>query len=148
MGKEECAQRLSREILPFREGLFELADNGIGFLITNRCQRCDITFFPKRDFCIKCFKDDRLEDIKLSTRGTLHTFSVVHRNISSFPTPYIIGYVDLERDGVRIFAPIDGCEPEKLKIGMEMELFFDKGIRKPVDENDKKLLAYKFRPVK
>ena len=148
MGREEGAQGLNGEILPFRDGLFELDEKGTGCLIANRCQRCHITFFPKRDFCIKCFEGDQLEEMKLGTRGTLHTFSVVYRTIPDFPTPYIIGYVDLQREGVRIFAPIDDCEPGDLEIGMEMELVFGRRVKKPEDEDDKRLLAYKFRPVR
>jgi uncharacterized OB-fold protein len=67
--------------------------------------------------------------------------------VPDFPTPYIIGYIDLEKDGVRVFAPIDCNELENLRIGMEMEVAFGKRIRKPLDENDKRLLAYKFTPV-
>ena len=148
MGTEEYVQGSNSEFLPFREGLFEFGEDGTGHLIANRCQRCNITFFPKRDFCINCFKDDQLEDIKLNSRGTLHTFTVVYRTTPDFKTPYIIGYVDLEKNGVRIFAPISDCEPEDLQIGMEMELVFGKRIKKPMDENDKKVLAYRFRPAK
>jgi uncharacterized OB-fold protein len=148
MGNKGRAEGSNKDILPFRDGLFELEQDGTGYLMANRCRRCKITFFPKRDFCIKCFKDDGLENIRLSTRGKLHTFSVVYRTLPDFPTPYIIGYIDLEKDGVRVFAPIDDCEPEDLQIGMEMELAFGKRIKKPADENDKRLLAYKFRPVR
>lgn len=147
MGKEKI-HSLGEEILPFRDGLFIKDEDGSGFLIANKCQHCNTSFFPKRDSCTECYGNDQLKDIKLSTRGTLHTFSVVYRSTPNFKTPYIIGYIDLEHDGVRIFAPITGCKPEDLSVDMDMELVFDKTNRLPKDESDNRLLTYKFRPSK
>jgi uncharacterized OB-fold protein len=60
----------------------------------------------------------------------------------------LVGYIDLEEDGVRIFAPISDCRPEALKIGMKMELTFGKRDKIPRGEDDKKQLTYQFRPLK
>ena len=136
-----------QDLLPFREDLFELNPDGSGFLSANRCGRCDLTFFPRRDFCIRCAESDQLEDVRLSGKGTLHTFTEVHRASPDLETPYIIGYVDLERDGVRILAPLAKCRPEDLEIGMEMVLVFAPGPRKPKQEGDRRLLTYQFQPA-
>ena len=135
-------------ILPFREGLFVMKQDGTGYLIANRCQRCRMTFFPKRQFCIECYKSDELKEIRLSTQGILHTFTVVHRATPDFKTPYMVGYIDLEENGVRVFAPITDCRPEDLNVGMRMELVFGKKDKIPKDENDRKQLTYQFRPLK
>jgi len=148
METKKYKEGANKELLPFREGLFEVEENGKGRLLANRCNRCGITFFPKRDFCIQCFKDDTIKDVRLSRKGKLHTFSVVYRNTPDFSTPYIIGYVDLKEDGVRIFAPLTDCDPENLHIGMDMELTIGTRNKKASDEDDKRLLTYKFRPVK
>lgn len=134
-------------LLPFREGLFILNRDGTGYLIANRCQRCGITFFPLRQHCVECYKNDELREVKLTTQGTLHTFTIIHRATSDFETPYVVGYIDLDEDGVRIFAPITDCVPEDLKIGMKMELVFGKRNKLPRDENDTRRLTYKFKPV-
>jgi uncharacterized OB-fold protein len=136
-----------QEMAPFREGLFVMNRDGTGHLIANRCHRCGITFFPKRVFCVECNRDDDMEELKLNTRGTLHTFTIIHRATPEFRTPYMVGYIDLEKDGVRIFAPITGCKPEDLKIGMKMELVFGKRNKIPKDERDRRQLIYKFKPV-
>jgi uncharacterized OB-fold protein len=134
-------------LLPFREGLFERNPDGTGFLLANRCERCGITFFPRRDFCIQCTETDRMEEIRLSDRGTLHTFTVVHRASPDLDTPYIIGFVDLEQDGVRIFAPLTDCRPKDLEIGMEMVLTFGPGPKKPKADDDLNIMTYGFKPV-
>ena len=143
---EHCNE--TNALLPFREGLFVIEKNGIGYLLGNRCRRCGITFFPRRVFCIECSQSDNLEDVKLSTMGTLHTFTTVYRATSDFKTPYIVGYVDLENDGVRVFSPLSDCQAEELKIGMKMQLIFGTRHKIAKDENDKRRLTYKFRPLK
>ena len=131
---------------PFRQGLFMMNEDGTGRLLANRCQHCQITYFPRREFCVECGESEFLEDVKLSTQGSLYTFSVVHRAPPSFKTPYVIGYVDLEEDGVRVFAPLTDCQPEELKVGTRMELVFGKIAKNPGDHDQRGLLTYKFRP--
>lgn len=135
------------ELLPFRERLFRVEDDGSGYLIANRCGKCKLTFYPKRDFCVGCFKKDNLKEIKLNRSGTLYTFSVVHRTTPDFYTPYIIGYIDLEEDGVRVFAPIVDCVPKDLELGMKMELTFEELNRTTKNKDATRLLTYKFRPI-
>jgi len=132
--------------LPFRQGLFLINPDGSGYLMGNRCQLCGVTFFPRREFCIECYQRSHLEEVKLDTTGTLYTFTTVFRAAPGFKTPYMVGYIDLEKNGVRIFAPITDCRPEALKIGIRMELVFGKMNKTPKDEIDKKQLTYQFRP--
>ena len=134
-------------LLPFREDLFEVDADGTGGLLANRCERCGLIFFPRRNFCIQCTKTDRMEEIRLSDRGTLHTYTMVHRASPDLNTPYIIGYVDLKQDGVRIFAPLTECRPEDLEIGMEMALTFGPGPRKPNADDDLRIMTYLFKPA-
>lgn len=135
------------EIRPFREGLFHLTPNGSGYLIASRCQRCAVTYFPRREFCIKCLENTQIEDIRLSRRGILHTFTVVHRSTPQFETPYIVGYIDLPQDGVRIFSPLIDRKPEELQVGMEMVLVFGPVNKKRRDESDRRQFTYQFKPL-
>ncbi len=135
-------------VLPFRQGLFVVNQDGSGYLLGNGCQRCGVTFFPRREFCIECYQSSTLENVKLDTIGTLHTFTIIYRATADFKTPYIVGYIDLEKNGVRIFAPITNCRPEDLKIGIKMELVFGKRNKIPKDEQDQQQLIYQFRPSK
>jgi uncharacterized OB-fold protein len=133
-------------LLPFRRGLFTVNPDGSGYLIGNRCQCCGITFFPGREFCSACYQRSHLEDVKLNTTGVLYTFTTVYRAAPDFKAPYMVGYIDLEKNGIRIFAPITGCREEDLEIGIKMELVFGKMNKTPQDDNERKQLTYQFRP--
>jgi uncharacterized protein len=129
---------------PVREGLFELTEDGSGFLLINACSRCGLSFFPRRKLCIKCLQDNSLKDETLKEGGTLYTFTVVHRAGPDFSVPYVVGYVDFEREGVRVFSQITGCKPEDLKIGMKMKLVFEGTA---MSDPGKRKMVYKFRPI-
>ena len=130
---------------PIREGLFEMKKDGSGYLLTNTCERCGKNFFPRRVKCIECFKDDRLKNTTLSKNGKLYTYTMVYRAAPAFLVPFMIGYVDYEEEGIRVFAPLVGCKPEDLKIGMEMKLCFGE---MDMAEKDKRKIVYKYCPVK
>jgi len=129
---------------PIREGLFELTGKGRGYLLTNRCERCGTSYFPRREKCITCLESDRLVNTKLAGRGKLYTYTVLYRAAPEFNVPLLVGYVDFEKEGLRVFGQITGCSPEELKIGSEMELVFEK---MDVKDKEKEKLVYKFRPV-
>lgn len=130
---------------PIQEGLFEVNNDNSGHLLINRCDRCDLSFYPRRISCQKCLKDDKLVDDTLSGTGRLYSFTVVHRALAAYKTPYIIGYVDFEKEGIRVFGQISDCDPEELEIGMQMEPFFEAMQMK--DESQNKMVC-KFRPQK
>jgi hydroxymethylglutaryl-CoA synthase len=129
---------------PIREGLFELGGDGSGYLLASMCEACGIGFFPRRSKCVSCLTSDNLKDIKLSKEGRLYTYTTVYRP-SFLNAPYMVGYVDFEKEGIRVFAQLTGCNPEDLEIGMEMELLFEE---MDVNVEDKRKLVYKFRPMK
>ncbi len=95
--------------------------------------------------CPSCLRDDATEEIALSRRGKLYTFSINRVAPEGFKAPYVTGKVDLP-EKVRIFSVITGCEPNEaaLHIGMDMEVVFEP-LRK--DEKGDDLISYKFRPV-
>lgn len=129
---------------PIREGLFELTKDGSGYLLINTCTCCNISFFPRRLLCIKCLQESCLKNETLKEGGRLYTFTIVHRANPDFSIPYIVGYVDFEKEGVRVFTQITGCRPEELKIGMEMKLVFDGTA---MIDPDKRKMVYKFMPT-
>ena len=128
----------------FREGLFEVHEDGSGHLLTNRCERCGIHFFPRRKKCIHCYRSDRLKETVLSKNGKLYTYTTVYQGLPAFVTPYMIGYVDFEEEGLRVFAQLTGCTAEELEVGREMELVFE-GMNLKGEGGGK--ITYKFRPV-
>ena len=86
-----------------------------------------------------------MEEVELSQRGKIDTFSVLHIGAPGFAVPYIVAYVVLP-EGPRVFSMVSGCEPSEksLEIGAEVELIVDKLHD---DEQDNEVMGYKFRPV-
>lgn len=130
-----------------REGLFYFSPSGIEppHLIGSRCQKCGQTFFPGRIQCPHCSAKE-LEEIALSAKGKLYTYTVIHQAPPGYQgkTPYIVGKVELP-EGERILAPIVQAEPSQLRIGMQMELV----IGKAFDDPEKgEVLTYQFRPFR
>lgn len=114
-------------------------------LIGSRCRQCGYVAFPKKEICPACVKEGLMEEIALSRRGKLNTFTLTMVAPPGFQAPYIQGYVDLP-EGCTIFTLITGCEPREdaLQIGQEVELVVEP-VR--VDEEGNQLIGYKFKPV-
>ena len=140
-------QGKEKKRIPVLPGIFHEATSSgdKSHLIGSKCRVCGRVFFPKRSICRVCMIEDTLEEIPLSTRGKIDTFTVVRVAPLGFKAPYIQAFVDLP-EGQRIFSLITGCEPSEdaLKEGQEVELVIDKITE---DERGNDLIGYKFRPV-
>lgn len=110
-------------------------------LAGSRCRSCGRVYFPRKRVCPQCFQIDQMEEVALSRRGRLYTFTVAEAGPPGFPVPYAFGYVDLP-EGVRVFSLLEG-DPEALEIGMELEM----AVGPIREENGMAIIAYKFRPV-
>jgi len=127
-------------LVPIREGLFREDAEG-GRLLGNKCKSCGRVYFPKAQFCFSCL-DKSMEELVLSRRGKLYSYSFGRMASTHFPPPYAIGLVDMP-EGVRVFAPLKITEDQPIRIGMEMEVM----IEELWQEDDKKVIGYKFKPV-
>lgn len=133
--------------VPVKEGLWTIpsSPDEKPCLIAKRCPSCGEIYFPGKPMCIHCgYKD--LEQIKLGRRGRIYSVTVVMQRPPRYyqgPVPYAIGYVELP-DGVRIETLFTGCDPDDLKIGMDVELVIEKLHE---DEDGNEIMAYKFRPI-
>ncbi len=130
-----------------RKGLWEMSHEGGPYLIGSKCQSCGEIYFPKREmgWCIHC-QHRGLEDIKLSQRGKIHSFSVIMQQPPKFflgAVPYAYGWIELP-EGVLVRAMFTGCDFENLKVGMDVELVIEK---LGDDEQDNEVMAHKFKPV-
>ncbi len=96
-------------------------------LVVQRCRACGRHFFYPRAACPHCLSGD-LEWQPVSGRGTVHTFTVVHRGQRNFPlpTPYVIAIVELA-EGPRLMTNLVGIEadPAKIRIGLPVEVVFE-----------------------
>ncbi len=115
------------------------------FLAGSRCKNCGASYLGTRMACSKCFSTETMEPIKLSDKGELHVFSIVHQSAPGVPTPYIAAIVDLP-EGVSIRCNIAGVEadPKNLKFGMPVQMVTE-AIRKDREGND--VIAFSFQPV-
>jgi len=117
-------------------------NGGLTPLVGMRFSACGTKAFPARGVCSHCCAQSGLEPVRLSARGTLYTYSEVHVAPKDFPTPYVIGFVDLE-DGVRVFGQIEG-PASALKPDQTVET--TTGIVR-VRANGTPVISYKFRGV-
>lgn len=85
--------------------------NGEVRLIGMRCSVCGTRAFPAKDICHECGNEKGIEPAHLSSTGTLYSFAEVRAVPKGFPSPYVIGYVDLE-DGVRLFGQVEHLAAE------------------------------------
>ena len=92
-----------------------------------RCRACGRFHYYPRAACPHCLSGD-LEWQRTSGRGTLHTFTIVHRGLKSFPLgpPYVIAIVELA-EGPRMMTNLVGVapDPKQIRIGMPVEVAFE-----------------------
>lgn len=136
-----------RRRIPLKEGLFTVSSttDEIPQLIGSKCPSCGEINFPKRQLCPNCHERN-VEEIKLSRKGKIYSFTVVMQRPPIYykgPIPYAMGFVELP-EGVRVQSLFTGCDPETLKIDMDVELVIEKLY---VDDEGNEIVTYKFRPI-
>jgi len=117
-------------------------------LLGSECDDCGTVTFPRQDSCPRC-TSQRVRERRLGRRGTLWTWTT-----QSFPPksppyavppgedfePYGVGYVELPGE-VRVEARLTERDPQRLRIGMSMELTL---IPAPGRDG---VMTYAFRPA-
>jgi uncharacterized protein len=97
-------------------------------LIGSRCRRCGTVAFPRQASCQACMSLD-VETHLLARTGSLWTWTIQCFPPKSPPyagsaedfEPYGVGYVELGGE-VRVEGRLTESDPERLAIGMEMEV--------------------------
>ncbi len=109
-------------------------------LMLQTCKDCGKITHPPGPLCTSCLSD-KVEYRPASGRATLYAFTISHRPLHEefrADLPYVVALVDLD-EGVRIMTWIKDCQPEDLRIGMRVEIFFEK----ITDE----VTLHRFRPL-
>ena len=132
------------------EGLFTWPSDKPA-LLGSRCNLCGIATFPIADSCLACSGQDMRQE-ELPGRGTLWTWTVQQfmpkspynsgETMETFE-PYGVGYLELP-GGVRVEGRLTENDPEKITIGMEMDVIFET-FR--TDENGDEVVNFFFKPV-
>jgi uncharacterized OB-fold protein len=97
-----------------------------GRLMLQYCSVCDGWSFPVRERCPHCFAAS-LQWRAASGKGTLYTFAIMHQVMNpgfAGSVPYNVSQIDLA-EGVRMISNVVGVANDALKIGMDLEVFFD-----------------------
>jgi hypothetical protein len=128
-------------VVPF----LKIPDGGDPYLEGSRCKNCGAVFLGERETCSSCGSRDELEVTKLSNAGELYVFSIVFRSFPGIEVPYVSAIVDLDGGGT-VKGNLIGVEPdpEKIKMGMPIEVVYEKAPRKDAEGNE--YLTYYFKP--
>ncbi len=95
-------------------------------LLLQKCSNCGHLQFYPRILCTNCMSNN-LEWVSSSGKGTVHTFTVVHQNVTpgfAKEVPYIYAIVELT-EGVRLTTNIVDCAPAEVCIGMPVSVAFE-----------------------
>ena len=138
-----AAQEKLLPVVPF----LKIPDKGDPYLEGTRCKKCSAVFLGSRENCSSCGARGQLETTRLSNRGELYVYSIVHRSFPGIDVPYVSAIVDLEGGG-SIKGNLIGIDPEpsKIRMGMPVEVVFKKAPRKDAEGNE--YLTYYFQPKK
>lgn len=115
-------------------------------LVGSQCTVCKEIYFPrkKKGWCLRCHKKT-LEEVKLSNRGKIASFTIVEQapagGFYKGPVPYAFGFVDLT-DQVRLKSLFTN-DLSKLKVGLDVELVIDTLYE---DEQGNEVITFKFQP--
>ena len=139
----------SKKGIPIEEGLW-ITPSSPGEkpqLIGSRCLSCGELYFPrkKKGLCIHC-QQRGLEDVKLSGRGKIVSFTVVEKapagGFYKGTVPYAYGDVHL-LEGVALRSLFTG-NMDELKVGMDVEMVIEKLCD---DDEGNEIITYKFAPA-
>jgi uncharacterized OB-fold protein len=94
-----------------------------GKLLGARCEACDITYAPPRIYCENCFA--RLENsyVELGTSGTVHTFTILNKNLdgSAKTRPAILAMIRLDGSDGGMVHYLGEVDPVDVGFGMKVE---------------------------
>ena len=112
---------ITHESKPYWDGLKE------GRLLLQKCGQCGkIRHYP-RPLCDECFTFD-VTWIEASGRGAVHSWTITHHAFNpgfKLELPLVLVTVDLE-EGVRMQVPLRGAKDESIKLGVPVQIIFEK----------------------
>ena len=139
--QEQAVASGPRPIVPY----LKIPAQGEPHLEGTRCKSCGAVFLGPRTTCSRCGTSGAFEAKRLSNRGELYVYSIVHRSFPGVEVPYVSAIVDLEGGGT-VKGNLIGIEPdpERIRMGMPVEVVYQIAPRKDKDGNE--YLTYYFKP--
>lgn len=95
-------------------------------LVIQECRDCNHKIFYPRKYCPDCWSQD-LVWAEASGKAKLYSFTIMKDMVEAKfmkDLPYVLALVDLE-EGIRMMTRIVGCEPEQVKMDMDVEVVFE-----------------------
>ena len=117
------------------------------YLEGHKCGACGAVFLGERANCSSCGARDQMGTERLSNKGKLYSYSIVHRSFPGIDVPYISAIVDLDGGGTVKGNLINiDPDPANLDFDMPVEVIFDDALgRKDKDGNS--YISYFFQPA-
>lgn len=119
-------------------------------LVAHRCKLCGGLNFPPKGVCKFCRKSFEFEEVALSGRGTVYTYTVIAgagappeftdqaRAVGAYP----VAVVQLD-EGPRVIGQVVGASADCISIGLRVEAV----VRRVYEEEGVIRYGFKFRPV-
>lgn len=123
---------------PFWEGA------AIGELRAQKCDNCGaLNFYPK-PWCIEC-QSRSLSWVQIRNSGVIYSYTTASAVMMNYPAwtdelPVTLCIIDTV-DGVRMYGQLTNCEPQRVRIGMDVEAYFEHS------EGDGGVIVPRFRPT-
>ncbi len=95
-------------------------------LVAARCAACGTWHTPLRSMCPECWSTD-VAVIPVSGQGSIFTFTTLHQGPPDPDVTYsrhwpIAAVEVVEQPGLRFASTIVDCPPERVRVGLEVEL--------------------------
>ncbi|MBM4267944.1 MAG: Zn-ribbon domain-containing OB-fold protein [Deltaproteobacteria bacterium] len=139
---EQAAQAGPLPVVDF----LKIPEKGDPYLEGHKCKSCGAIFLGKRTNCSKCSARDKMEAVKLSNKGSLYSYCIVHRSFPGIAVPYVSAIVDLEGGGTVKGNLVDvEPDPAKIAFGMPVEVVYGDALGRK-DREGHSYLSYFFKP--
>ena len=91
--------------------------------VGNECTECGARHLPPQKVCVGCGAIEKMKELPFSgRRGNVATYTLDHLAYTLQP-PMVMAMIDFEGGG-RVELEVTDCEPDKVDIGMELEMTF------------------------
>ncbi len=117
------------------------------YLEGHKCRECRAIYLGTRENCSSCGARDKMTATKLSTKGKLYSYCIVHRSFPGIEVPYISAIVDLEGGGTVKGNLINvDPDPDKIDFAMPVEVVFKDALGRK-DQDGNSYISYFFQPA-
>ncbi len=95
-------------------------------IVGSKCLTCGTIYYPPKTLCPKCRSKGELENIQLSGKGKIISYTVIRTPPEGFEkySPYVVALIQLD-EGPKITGQIVD-NPEKVEIGKKVTPVFRK----------------------